>query len=1058
MAAPKHRHVAVLVHRIKLRPPQLLPTWIERPHLEGRLDDRVRVYAAIAGPGYGKSVLAARLHAAWPGPKLWYSLDESDVDLAAFAMHFDALLDTIGRSTEVEGDAWRSSAPKDLGRVFAESLADAPQPVLIVFDDVHTLAASRSLTALTELIERAARVGVTFVLCGRTLPVALHAFAAAGSLVQIGAADLAFDDAEVRTYFERSAASAISVTGDLVRQAEGWPAGLALIGSASTGSRGPGGGAAPARDDEARQLLFDYLANEALRGLSDDERDFLLATSVMDRLEVDLANEVLGRHDAESLFAGFAKRGLFVVRRADDAFSYHQLFREFLRQTLLRARLQAEVAALHRRVAAGLIARGLAADAIVHFFDAGDAAEAIALFEREAISLLRLNLVSTIGALLGRVAPDAIERSPTLLLAQGRAQRERGEWDAALATLERAIGGARATRAYDVLAESVRTCATILASRGEFDRLQAMVDEALVLGEHLSEESMTTLRMTQAAMFVEIGRGEEALAIFGEITPSVIARGDYVAQGSVLHNTAVAHLRRGDVFASLAMYERALKLKRSSGQRASSLLTLADIVYSHILLGNFDDAERLSDELLTEARDIGNHVVVAHGLESRATIRLSRGDLDGAEHALAEAQRICDPSDVLVMPDILHGLAQCALARGDDAEADERCSAAIRLFGGAGRHQQVAPILLTRAAVLERRGRYADAVAHALDAFEAAGRGPDALLEAMTSLAAALVLSRLARRLTGEEALRVDGRAAEAAARAVGLILQRDYRFLLRTKAAELAALRDDLARWGIGSSFVAAPAALAQASADGELTVEMLGGLRVLVGGRPVGAETWKRRRARDIFAYLVSQRGRPIPRARLADLYWPEADADAAHSSLRVTITAIRKAVGDVVRFEANGYLFSPPARTTVDVEAFDARIDAARHALARGDAGEAERAYLAAVEVYRGEFLEGMDDGDWQWHERERLRAACLEALRWLAVHAQGEVTRAALDRLLEIAPFDLEAVRIRIERMFSERGAADARRDFDRWRERYRTVVGAEPPDLFPAGAERTSAVV
>jgi ATP/maltotriose-dependent transcriptional regulator MalT/DNA-binding SARP family transcriptional activator len=1050
----------VLVHRIKLRSPQLLPTWIERPHLERRLDEHVRVYAATAGPGYGKSVLAARLHAAWPGLKLWYSLDESDADLAAFAMHFDALLDTIGRSTAVEGDAWRLSSPKDLGRVFAESLADAPEPVLIVFDDVHTLAASRSLTALGELVERAARVGVTFVLCGRTLPLSLHAFGAAGSLVQLGAADLAFDDDEVRTYFEHTADTAvIPATGDLVRQAEGWPAGLALIGSANTGgTRGPRGGAAPARDDEARQLLFDYLANEALAGLSDEERDFLLATSIMDRLEVDLCDEVLDRLDAAALFGGFAKRGLFVVRRADDGFSYHQLFREFLQQTLLRSRPASEVAALHRRIARGLIARGLPAEASAHLFDAGDAGEAIALFEREAISLLRLGLVATVGALVARMAPDAIERSPTLLLALGRVQRERGEWDAALTTLERAIRAARSARAYVVVAESVRACATILASRGEFDRLHAMVDGALAIGEHLSEESLTTLRMTQAAMYVETSRGEEALAIFGEITPSVIARGDFVAQGSVLHNTAVAHLRRGDVFAGLAMYERALKLKRSSGQRASSLLTLADLVYSHILLGNFDDAERLSDELLTEARDIGSNGVVAHGLESRATIRLARGDLDGAERALDEAQRICDPSDVLVMPDILHGLARCALARGADGDADERCSAAIRLFGVAGRYQQVAPILLTRAAILERRGRYAEAVAQAIEAADDAGRGPDALLETMTSLDAALVLSRLAHHLTGEEAARVDRRAAEAAAKAVGLIHQRDYRFLLRTKAAELTALSADLARWGVGSSFATVPATLAPASADGELTVKMLGGLRVLVGGHPIGADTWKRRRARDIFAYLVSQRGRAVPRARLADLYWPHADADAAHSSLRVTITAIRKAIGDVVRFEANGYLFAAPPHTIVDVEAFDARIDAARHAVARGDAGEAERSYHAAVDLYRGEFLEGMDDGDWQWHERERLRAACLEALRWLAQRTEGDAARAALDRLLEIAPFDLEAVRMRVERLSSERGSQEARRDFDRWRERYRAIVGTEPPDLFPAGTRRASAVV
>ena len=73
-----------------------------------------------------------------------------------------------------------------------------------------------------------------------------------------------------------------------------------------------------------------------------------------------------------------------------------------------------------------------------------------------------------------------------------------------------------------------------------------------------------------------------------------------------------------------------------------------------------------------------------------------------------------------------------------------------------------------------------------------------------------------------------------------------------------------------------------------------MFGGLRIVANGREVPPEAWKRRKAREIFAYLASQRGRSIPRGRLADLFWPDADADAAHENLRVSISAIRRAAG--------------------------------------------------------------------------------------------------------------------------------------------------------------------
>ena len=119
-------------------------------------------------------------------------------------------------------------------------------------------------------------------------------------------------------------------------------------------------------------------------------------------------------------------------------------------------------------------------------------------------------------------------------------------------------------------------------------------------------------------------------------------------------------------------------------------------------------------------------------------------------------------------------------------------------------------------------------------------------------------------------------------------------------------------------------------------------------------------------------------------------------------------------MIKFEANGYRFVAPPHATVDTSLFDERVDTARQALARGSSDDARRSYAAAVELYRGEFLDGIEDGGWQWRERERLRAACLEALRWLAAEPQtrcgGETTRAR-PGCFEIAPFDIDAVRRR-----------------------------------------------
>jgi DNA-binding SARP family transcriptional activator len=344
---------------------------------------------------------------------------------------------------------------------------------------------------------------------------------------------------------------------------------------------------------------------------------------------------------------------------------------------------------------------------------------------------------------------------------------------------------------------------------------------------------------------------------------------------------------------------------------------------------------------------------------------------------------------------------------------------------------------------MARRGDDETARSLAEEAVVAAGQGADALLQATTCLEAARVLAALRSRFDGPDRASADSSAARAARTAVALVHQRGYRFLLRTKEATFEALRSHFGRWDVGSSLV-------PATPGGSLRIEMLGRFRVLVDGRAVPADAWKRSRARDIFALLVSSGGRPVSRARLADLYWPEADADSAHGSLRVTITAIRKAIGDVVSYEHGGYRFASVVPVSVDVEEFDRSVEAGRTAVSRGDAGEACVAYAAAVALYSGDFLDEMEEGGWQWRDRERLRAACLESLRWLVAHAGGGEGRLALERLLEIAPFDLDAVRMRLASLLGERRVAEARRDFDAWCARYRSTVGAEPPVMLVAG--------
>jgi DNA-binding SARP family transcriptional activator len=382
----------------------------------------------------------------------------------------------------------------------------------------------------------------------------------------------------------------------------------------------------------------------------------------------------------------------------------------------------------------------------------------------------------------------------------------------------------------------------------------------------------------------------------------------------------------------------------------------------------------------------------------------------------------------------------------DVAAADELCVKAMKAMRTVGRLQPIAAIAITRARCAFARGEHERGVAFVEESLELAKAGDDALLRTMVDLDAAAALVRASADVaSAAKRAGLDALAETATARAVALMDQRDYRFLLRTKADTFATLREARDRWaaagGVAGHEAVAPAA--------PLTIEMLGGLRVCVNGEVVPPKAWTRRKARDLFAHLVTLQGRLCSRARLVDVHWPDVEGDTARDLLRVTVSAIRKAVGNVIRYEEGGYRFVAPPHTIVDVDVFERHIEAARAAEALGAEDAARNSFVRAVGAYHGEFLEGAEEAAWLWRERERVRKPYLAALRWLVRHPSDDPARnaALLDRLLEETPFDLDAVKLRLDGMARELRTRDAVAEYERWKSAYRTTVGGEAPEIW-----------
>jgi DNA-binding SARP family transcriptional activator len=161
-------------------------------------------------------------------------------------------------------------------------------------------------------------------------------------------------------------------------------------------------------------------------------------------------------------------------------------------------------------------------------------------------------------------------------------------------------------------------------------------------------------------------------------------------------------------------------------------------------------------------------------------------------------------------------------------------------------------------------------------------------------------------------------------------------------------------------------------------LTIRCFGRFEVERDGKPV--ENWRRGKARTLLKFLVTQR-HPVPRDVLIELLWPQYDVEPARNSLRVTLHALRQALGsfsqgrgserEYVDFVDGSFLLNSDCRSWIDVEEFETHFEAAVRLERQQCFVEAVRAYEQAEAIYRDDYLVEDLYEDWALARRERLK---------------------------------------------------------------------------------------
>lgn len=165
-------------------------------------------------------------------------------------------------------------------------------------------------------------------------------------------------------------------------------------------------------------------------------------------------------------------------------------------------------------------------------------------------------------------------------------------------------------------------------------------------------------------------------------------------------------------------------------------------------------------------------------------------------------------------------------------------------------------------------------------------------------------------------------------------------------------------------------------------LTVYCLGAFQVYLDDQPIGE--WVSGKGQLIFKYLVTHRERPVPKEVLMDLFWPEANAEAARNNLNVAISGLRRALRQHhagfshVVFHNDAYLLNPELDVWVDVEEFSQHYRAGQRYELAGEVALAMQEYQLAEAFWQGEYLADDRYEDWPRAQRQRLQEEYLDLL--------------------------------------------------------------------------------
>jgi LuxR family transcriptional regulator, maltose regulon positive regulatory protein len=575
---------SLLATKTLIPPPR--PRLVSRPRLIERLQEGLEYDLVLvsAPAGFGKTTLLSE----WarqdrPGVQTcWVSLDEGDSDPVRFWEYVILTLQRFqpGLGTGILA-AVRSPQPPPARSVLVALMNDLvglSEDVVLALDDFQFVSSPDVHDAFSYLLDHLPPRVHLLIATRADPPLPLARLRGRGQMLEIGADDLRFTAEETAELLRelRGVPLAAEHVEALTERTEGWAVGLKM--AALSMGQLQDVSAFIRSFTGSQHYVMDYLIEEVLQRQTGDVQDFLLKTSVLEKLTAPLCDELTGRTDSRELLPALERANLLLVPLDESRrwFRYQHLFADLLRHQLAKAGGEDAVAELHRRASGWYKANGFPREAIDHALAARDWDAAADLIDEAGAQLLRTGELVTLCAWL-RALPEEILLAKGLegiyswtLIFVGRPD----EAEALLDRVEPTVGEDYVEHAYIDATRSM-----IESYRGNIARSTELAQRALPLLPASDVETRGSISLNLARVYTYRGSLEQAETLSREAYRDGTKAGNPWIAMAALVQVAESTRLRGELSRAMELLEQALELAPGSPTCAEVHMALALLLY-----------------------------------------------------------------------------------------------------------------------------------------------------------------------------------------------------------------------------------------------------------------------------------------------------------------------------------------------------------------------------------------------------------------------------------------------------------------------------------------------